>query len=322
MVISKADTAIDTNAECKEQSRRTHCATKRLSLYLSLALIIQTVPLSISHTRPGALFSGAACHAAEQDSTERSSTQTSAESAIKLPDCDKSDAFKSESVKADVALADDGAANLAGAMKVEAHSEFSDSLIHESLIHKNGVIESNPVFNKNINNFDVVSEGLWRGAAPSHQAMAKLAESGVKTIVDLRMAGQGAAEEKARAGKLGIKYIHIPLGFKGPSLLKVAQFLNIVNNPANQPVFVHCRYGADRTGALVAVFRVIHDHWTFNQAYTEMRSHHFKPWLAGLKRMVARVGGNASVQKELKYLTENGHEDHTKQVASKVVNRS
>jgi hypothetical protein len=55
-------------------------------------------------------------------------------------------------------------------------------------------------------------------------------------------------------------------------------------------------------GALVAVFRVIHDHWSFNQAYSEMRSHHFKPWLASLKRMVARVGGNTEVQQELKSL--------------------
>ncbi len=141
----------------------------------------------------------------------------------------------------------------------------------------------------------------WSGP-PSNQAMQKLAESGVKTIVDLRLAGPGAAEEATKAKKLGIKYVHIPLGFMGPSLFKVAQFLNIVNDPANQPVFVHCRYGADRTGALVAVFRVIHDHWTFSQAYTEMRSHHFKPWLASLKLMVARVGGNAKIQQELKTL--------------------
>lgn len=177
-------------------------------------------------------------------------------------------------------------------------------LVHENVTHQNGdskeCVLATTIAAPAISNFDIVSEGLWRGAAPSNQALQKLADSGVKTIVDLRMAGQGAQEEASRAKKLGIKYVHIPLGFMGPSLFKVGQFLNIVNNPANQPVFVHCRYGADRTGALVAVFRVIHDHWSFNQAYTEMRSHHFKPWLASLKRMVARVGDSAEVQKELK----------------------
>lgn len=178
-------------------------------------------------------------------------------------------------------------------------------LVHENVSHANGEKEralAASIAAPSISNFDIVSEGLWRGAAPSNQAMQKLAESGVKTIVDLRLAGLGAEEEASRAKRLGIKYIHIPLGFMGPSLSKVAQFLNIVNDPANQPVFVHCRYGADRTGALVGVFRVIHDHWSFNQAYSEMRSHHFKPWLASLKRVVARVGGNAEVQKELKTL--------------------
>lgn len=179
-------------------------------------------------------------------------------------------------------------------------------LVHENVSHKNGDSKEHlpaaSIAAPSISNFDIVSEGLWRGAAPSNQALKKLQESGVKTIVDLRMAGPGAVEEANNAKKLGIKYIHIPLGFMGPSLFKVAQFLNIVNDPANQPVFVHCRYGADRTGALVAVFRVIHDHWSFNQAYSEMRSHHFKPWLASLKRMVARVGGNTEVQQELKSL--------------------
>ncbi len=182
----------------------------------------------------------------------------------------------------------------------------SHILVHENVSHKNGDSKEHlpaaSIAATSISNFDIVSEGLWRGAAPSNQALKKLQESGVKTIVDLRMAGPGAVEEANNAKKLGIKYIHIPLGFMGPSLFKVAQFLNIVNDPANQPVFVHCRYGADRTGALVAVFRVIHDHWSFNQAYSEMRSHHFKPWLASLKRMVARVGGNTEVQQELKSL--------------------
>ncbi len=201
--------------------------------------------------------------------------------------------------------------------------EFTQNLVHDKLSHNSNnvhavIVECAP----QINNFDIVSQGLWRGAAPSQQGMAGLAQSGVKTIVDLRMAGQGAQQESQRAKQLGIKYFHIPLGFKGVSLPKVAQFLSIVDNPVNQPVFVHCRYGADRTGALVAVFRVLREHWTFAQAYSEMKSHHFKPWLAGLKRVVARVEESPKVQKEvqkeLKMLTESGE----KQVASKLANQS
>lgn len=170
-----------------------------------------------------------------------------------------------------------------------------------------------------IANFDIVSKGLWRGAAPSHQGLESLAQGGVKTIVDLRLNGLGTAEEEARAKSLGLKYVHIPLGYKGPDFMKVAQFLAVVNNPANQPVFVHCRYGADRTGTLIGCFRILHDHWSFSQAYSEMRSHHFKPWFAGMKKLVARLERDPKSQKTIKALSETSDQ---KQVAAKSSNQS
>lgn len=275
MVCSKADTAFDTKLSCSSKGVELVIASRRSSpRALTLSLLVCAVISSIAYIP--------AANAAEQGNNLNGEVQQNV--------------FDSEDERnqflLDLALKspDKGANHI---------------LVHENVSHANGEKEralAASIAAPSISNFDIVSEGLWRGAAPSNQAMQKLAESGVKTIVDLRLAGLGAEEEASRAKKLGIKYIHIPLGFMGPSLSKVAQFLNIVNDPANQPVFVHCRYGADRTGALVGVFRVIHDHWSFNQAYSEMRSHHFKPWLASLKRVVARVGGNAEVQQELKTL--------------------
>jgi protein tyrosine phosphatase (PTP) superfamily phosphohydrolase (DUF442 family) len=275
MVCSKADTAFDTKLSCTSKGVELVIASRKSRRRaLTLGLFVCASLSSIAYIP--------AASAAEQTSNLNGEVQQNI--------------FDSEEERnqflLDLALKspDKGANHI---------------LVHENVSHANGEKEralAASIAAPSISNFDIVSEGLWRGAAPSNQAMQKLAESGVKTIVDLRLAGLGAEEEASRAKRLGIKYIHIPLGFMGPSLSKVAQFLNIVNDPANQPVFVHCRYGADRTGALVGVFRVIHDHWSFNQAYSEMRSHHFKPWLASLKRVVARVGGNAEVQKELKTL--------------------
>ena len=275
MVCSKADTAFDTKLSCTSKGVELVIASRKSSpRAFTLSLLVCAVISSIAYIP--------AASAAEQGNNLNGEVQQNV--------------FDSEDERnqflLDLALKspDKGANHI---------------LVHENVSHANGEKEralAASIAAPSISNFDIVSEGLWRGAAPSNQAMQKLAESGVKTIVDLRLAGLGAEEEASRAKKLGIKYIHIPLGFMGPSLSKVAHFLNIVNDPANQPVFVHCRYGADRTGALVGVFRVIHDHWSFNQAYSEMRSHHFKPWLASLKRVVARVGGNAEVQQELKTL--------------------
>ena len=270
MVGSQADTAFDTKFHCIQQGAKHLFIGKKRTANFSRANLVLGLAVAISV----ALSTAAMASAAEPDAV--------------LGGVVQQNVFDLEH-------------------EIKPVSEAAGHiLVHESVTHKNGnrkeMLAAASIAAPSISNFDIVSAGLWRGAAPSNLGMKKLAESGVKTIVDLRLTGQGAAEEASTAKKLGIKYIHLPLGFMGPSLFKVAQFLNIVNEPNNQPVFVHCRYGADRTGALVAIFRVIHDHWSFNQAYSEMRKHHFKPWLASLKRMVARVGDDEAVQKELKTL--------------------
>ncbi|MGL1316107.1 fused DSP-PTPase phosphatase/NAD kinase-like protein, partial [Vibrio parahaemolyticus] len=64
-----------------------------------------------------------------------------------------------------------------------------------------------------VGNFAKVSPTLWRGAQPSDAALAKLAEGGIRTVIDLRMEGEGSDHEGQAASNLGLHYIHIPLGF-------------------------------------------------------------------------------------------------------------
>jgi protein tyrosine phosphatase (PTP) superfamily phosphohydrolase (DUF442 family) len=153
-----------------------------------------------------------------------------------------------------------------------------------------------------IDNFDKVSTEIWRGAAPSDRAIKRLAGHGFKTVVDLRMDGNACQHEQALVNKLGMKYVHIPMGLKRPSIQQIVVFLRLVNDQHNQPVFVHCRQGADRTGVLVAIYRILVQHWPYEQVYGEMRLHHFKPWLAGMKQTVELVAGNATAQDILRGL--------------------
>ena len=57
---------------------------------------------------------------------------------------------------------------------------------------------------------------------------------------------------------------------------KAEQFLKLVNDPANQPVFFHCHGGRHRTGAMTAIYRLTHDKWTADQAYAEMKRYDFE----------------------------------------------
>src|SRR5436309_16017232 len=86
-----------------------------------------------------------------------------------------------------------------------------------------------------------------------------------------------------------MKFYRIPLTTSNrPSDVAVAQFLKLVNDRANQPVFVHCQGGWHRTGTMTAVYRMTHYGWTADQAYTELKKYHFEGFLGhrGLKKFV------------------------------------
>lgn len=137
-----------------------------------------------------------------------------------------------------------------------------------------------------IANFERVNSVLLRGAVPSDKGLEALRDAGVKTIVNLRLKGDGASNEELKVKQLGMNYIHFPLGFTTPDTATIGRILRVITEKENQPVFVHCRQGADRTGMIVAIYRILVDNWEFKDAYAEMRKHHFKPFFLVLKEAV------------------------------------
>ena len=125
-----------------------------------------------------------------------------------------------------------------------------------------------------IKNFGRVNENYYRGAQPGAEGMAELKRLGVKTVIDLRKDRVRDAAGWAEAA--GLKYVNLPLVASRPATeAETEQFLGLVNDPANQPVFVHCKGGRHRTGALTAVFRITHDGWTADRAFEEMLKYDF-----------------------------------------------
>lgn len=137
-----------------------------------------------------------------------------------------------------------------------------------------------------VKNFECVSANLMRGGAPSVKALEELKAAGVKTIVNLRGGGAASKKEERAAKAIGLDYYNIPMGYAEPNLTKVSSVLDIIRDPAKQPVYIHCLQGADRTGMIVGIHRVLSDGWQFDKAYTEMRGHHFKPFLVPMRRTV------------------------------------
>lgn len=121
-------------------------------------------------------------------------------------------------------------------------------------------------------NFHRVSSQLFRGGRPTKKGMAKLKEMGVRTIVDLRdRSGLSSAEAK-QARAVGIRYHRIPLGnLLGPRAKTIDRVLGILADAQAGPVYVHCRRGSDRTGTVVACYRIATETWTAERAIAEAR---------------------------------------------------
>ena len=126
-----------------------------------------------------------------------------------------------------------------------------------------------------IENFGRINENYYRGAQPKKNDYPDLAALGVKAVVHLRR--EGIADEAAIVESLGMRFYRIGLSSKSkPSSEDVTRFLAIVNDPANQPVFVHCHVGRHRTGVMTAIYRLAIDDWTADRAYAEMKQYKFE----------------------------------------------
>jgi uncharacterized protein (TIGR01244 family) len=123
-------------------------------------------------------------------------------------------------------------------------------------------------------NFHQVNEHLYRGGQPEDGGLRKLAELGVKTVINLRGASKQTQTEEAEARTLGMQYFNIPMSSAGrPREEQVSRVLEIIETLKNAPVFVHCRRGSDRTGAIVAIYRIKRDGWTAERALVEAKQY-------------------------------------------------
>jgi protein tyrosine phosphatase (PTP) superfamily phosphohydrolase (DUF442 family) len=106
-----------------------------------------------------------------------------------------------------------------------------------------------------IANLDRVDGRLYRGAQPNALGLRYLHSLGVRTVINLRGADEWTLERQ-EAEALGMRYEHVPMeGFGRPRTEDVVKALSIISR-ASTPVFVHCQFGCDRTGTIVACHRI------------------------------------------------------------------
>lgn len=144
-----------------------------------------------------------------------------------------------------------------------------------------------PATSGDIERFSSVADGLYRGSQPSATGFRFLKEKGIKTVINLRSEDNSEAK---LVEALGMNYVQIPVDEVRPwSQLPpaaVAKYFELVNNPANYPIFFHCKRGADRTGAFAALYRMAIQKWDARKAYTEARNIGMRWYYGGLKEQI------------------------------------
>ena len=117
---------------------------------------------------------------------------------------------------------------------------------------------------------------LYRGAQPSSASFVALQQMGITIIVNFRDEHNETAAEKREVEGLGMKYVGIPWKrTQTPSNAQVVQFLDLVRTNPQAKIFVHCKRGADRTGTMIAAYRIAVQHDPVSEAVSEMHKYHY-----------------------------------------------
>ena len=132
---------------------------------------------------------------------------------------------------------------------------------------------------KDLPNLYRVNENLYRGGQPTEAGIRQLKAMGIRTVIDLRDDDERAEREEGWVRAAGMRFVNIPLSnLLGPKDAKIETVLAQIEKKGNEPVFIHCKRGSDRTGTAIAVYRISHDGWTGKQANEEARKFGFGWW--------------------------------------------
>lgn len=131
-----------------------------------------------------------------------------------------------------------------------------------------------------------VSPGIFRGVRPRNEEKLRwLADQGIRNIINLQGTGTPfqpgekpgqIAESERIARSLGLGYFKTPFSSGEDNPLSPEERVNVLatvsllRDTSLHPIYVHCFFGADRTGVAVAAFRILAQGCSFEKARDEM----------------------------------------------------
>ncbi len=140
---------------------------------------------------------------------------------------------------------------------------------------------------KDLPNLVKINANFYRGGQPTESGVKDLAKLGVKTIINLRGSNEKTEREELWAKNAGLRFINVSLNnWTRPDKSKIDDIVKLVLASENQPVFVHCKRGSDRTGTVVAVYRITQEGWDAKRANAEAKALGFGWWQFWMKDFI------------------------------------
>jgi protein tyrosine/serine phosphatase len=141
---------------------------------------------------------------------------------------------------------------------------------------------------KDVPKFARVNDRLYRGGQPVKDGIQQLAALGVNSIINLRDEDENSSTEADEAKSAGLRYFNVPFKrFGRPTDEAVNRVLSLIDSKDNGIVFIHCHKGEDRTGMIIALYRINHDGWTDHEAIQEAKHFGMKFWQAQMRDYIS-----------------------------------
>ena len=123
-----------------------------------------------------------------------------------------------------------------------------------------------PVEMEGVSNLHRISPTLYRSEQPTALGMKNLERLGIRTIINLRAFNDDKDEVKGTSLRTErVKILTWRIDDK-----HVIEVMRMLKKAENGPFLIHCQHGADRTGLMSAMYRVLEQGWTQQDALTEL----------------------------------------------------
>jgi protein tyrosine/serine phosphatase len=123
-----------------------------------------------------------------------------------------------------------------------------------------------PVALEGVPNLHRLTPTLYRSEQPTALGMKNLEKLGIRTVIDLRAFNDDRAEMRGTT----LRAVHVPVHTWHLETADIVAVMRELRHPENGPFLIHCQHGADRTGLMSAMYRMVEQNWTAEDALREL----------------------------------------------------